>query len=256
MARTTDKDIEMRGKINAMIEQYNQGNQDAAVTLVVEIWDNYYADGQFGPVDKDVLQVFRDISQHYQLSQYESLANEALGSIDAKMKQLISGKEFFGLPQDVSEANLLDQYRFLHAEGEFKGHALQEFVPCIQELIAKWNAGSMLDFGSGKGLLHPDWGIPVRLYDPAVPGIDDKPLERFDIVICTDVLEHIEEPNVPEALDDIFGFATKGVFLSICLREAKKLLPDGRNRHVTVKPKEWWLDQIGSRAVPVEIRWT
>ena len=94
------------------------------------------------------------------------------------------------------------------------------------------------------------------MYDPAVPGYDEKPEGTFDIVICTDVMEHIEEQDVPAVLDNIFGYADKGVYLAICLREAKRLLPDGRNRHVTVKPQEWWLEKIGSRSQAFEVDWT
>ncbi len=256
MPRTRDNDIKMREKTNAMIEQSNQGNKQDVSRMIAEIWDEYFSAEQIGPGDLPILSVLRDISMDYQLSEYAALASDAIASIDEKMKQLNSGKEVFDLPEDASQANLMNQYRILHAEGEFKGHALQEFIPCIQELIVEWNAQSMLDFGSGKGLLHPDWGIPLRLYDPAVPGIETKPTGRFDLVICTDVLEHIEEPDIPDVLDDIFGYAERGVFLTICLRESVKLLPDGRNRHVTVKPKDWWLNKIGDQDVQMEIRWT
>jgi len=43
-------------------------------------------------------------------------------------------------------------------------------------------------------------------------------------------------------LKDVFSYADKFIFISICTRPAKKKknLSDGRNCHLTVKPEDWW----------------
>lgn len=156
---------------------------------------------------------------------------------------------------------LLDQYKHLHAKGKFPGYSLKLHVGTIGSLIKRTGSESLLDYGCGKGWqysemeLHHAWGIMPSLYDPAVPGLHRKPVGRFDGVICTDVMEHIPERNIPATLDEIFGYAEKFVFLSICTRPSKKTLPDGRNCHLTVRPHEWWLDKIGDRGILTEIAW-
>lgn len=134
----------------------------------------------------------------------------------------------------------------MHAEGHFKGGSIKPHVKRIERLIKLHEAKSMLDYGSGKGLFHREhqWGIPVRCYDPAVEKFSKKPTDLYDIVICTDVLEHIPWQEIPAALTEIVNYSRKSIFLSICTREARKKLPDGRNCHLTVRPKEWWRGMV------------
>ena len=108
-------------------------------------------------------------------------------------------------------------------------------------------AKTVLDYGCGKG------GLGLALshllmtgYDPAVAGHEGTP-EPADLVICTDVLEHIEPECLEEVLDDLRRCALKGVFLTIATRPAKKFLADGRNAHLIQEPMTWWLPKIWSR---------
>ena len=79
------------------------------------------------------------------------------------------------------------------------------------------------------------------LYDIGVPEISRKPEGSFDGVICTDVMEHIEEGDIDEVLHYIINTADKFVFFHIACRPSKrKRLPDGRDVHLTVKPPHWW----------------
>jgi hypothetical protein len=143
---------------------------------------------------------------------------------------------------------LLEQYRLLHNEGLFRGKSLSKHIESIGELVQTYECKTLLDYGSGKGVCHDEktkyWGVKVTLYDPAVTGLDFLPNSKFDAVISTDVLEHIPEDELDEALENIFSRADKFVFLSISTQLAKKVLPNGLNAHVTVKPQEWWLAKI------------
>lgn len=109
----------------------------------------------------------------------------------------------------------------------------------------------LLDYGSGKGYqylrqrIHERWGgILPYCYDPGVIHLSERPSGFFDGIICTDVLEHIEERDVPDVLADIFNYTYADrpsfVYLHICCRPAGKHFPDGRNFHATVKPPKWW----------------
>ncbi len=63
-------------------------------------------------------------------------------------------------------------------------------------------------------------------------------------MICTDVLEHIPEPDISWILSEQFGLATKLVFGNIASFPADKLLPNGENAHCTVRPVAWWQETI------------
>ena len=146
--------------------------------------------------------------------------------------------------------DVISQYREMHDKGHFPGHSVERHVHTIADLIEETGARNLLDYGCGKGfqyaenMIHFEWGIMPTLYDPAVPGIDKKPDRKFDGVICSDVAEHIPEQELDDFLADVFSFAEKFVFFSICCRPAKKLLPDGRNCHLTVRDQEWWRERI------------
>jgi len=125
----------------------------------------------------------------------------------------------------------------------FPGSSLIRHIPHIDKFIRQYNIKSMLDYGCGKAKHHPpQWN--AALYDPGYPPFSEKPTGKYEMVISTDVLEHVEEEYVEEVLTEIFNYATKFVYLNISTRKAGKNLPDGRNAHVTVKPKSWWRKKV------------
>ena len=132
----------------------------------------------------------------------------------------------------------------------FSGYSIKPYVQEIAGLVLEFQPERLLDYGSGKGYqylalrVQNHWGglLPF-CYDPGVVQLRIKPEGKFNGIICTDVMEHIEEADVDGLLDDLFSFADKYafVFLSIACRPAKrKRLPDGRDVHVTIKPPKWW----------------
>lgn len=172
---------------------------------------------------------------------------------------------------------LLSLYRRMHLEGvpqaklpperTFGGSSLRFHLVAIRELIAASGARTLLDYGSGKGMLHdlqplplPDggsapslmayWGLErVRCYDPAYAPFAERPAETFDLVICTDVLEHCPEEDIDWILGEIFGFARRAVFLCIAAYPANKTLPNGENAHATVRPPRWWAERLSHAAL-------
>lgn len=151
--------------------------------------------------------------------------------------------------------NLCDQYKLMHEQGAFKGYSLLPHVDDIAKLVKKYNAKTLLDYGCGKGLqyteknAHEAWGgIMPTLYDPHVEEYSIEPdyeVQEFDGLICTDVMEHLEtEEEAINLLDYIFAVPDKFLFVTICTRDAKKKLPDGRNCHTLVRPDVWWMDRI------------
>jgi len=168
---------------------------------------------------------------------------------------------------------LLQQYEHMHLHGEahlgippertFPGQSLPPEAPRIKKLIKHTGARTILDYGAGKGLQYlparisdeqehveyPDirsfWGVDdIRCYDPAYQPFTQLPKGKFDGVICTDVLEHCPEEDIPWILDELFGYAEKFVYANVACFPAEKRLPSGGNAHCTVKPVRWWEAQL------------
>lgn len=121
----------------------------------------------------------------------------------------------------------------------------------VAAFAAGLEARTILDYGCGRGLLKPAMmALPVNFavdeYDPAIEGKTDKPAYA-DVVVCGDVLEHIEPDCLYAVLDDIRNIARRGVFLVVATKLAAKHLPDGRNAHLIVEPSAWWLPHITRR---------
>jgi hypothetical protein len=148
---------------------------------------------------------------------------------------------------------LVEQYKEMHKdENLYAGSALTLHKQNIREFISAKKCDTILDYGCGKGIqyftenIHNDYfyGIMPSLYDPAVERFSKLPEGSFDAVICTDVLEHIEEDDVNIVLAEIYSKANKLVYLGICNSPADSFLPDGRNSHITMKHIDWWLEKI------------
>jgi hypothetical protein len=108
------------------------------------------------------------------------------------------------------------------------------------------NPRSILDYGCGRRTLEQALGFPIRNYDPCIKGFEDPP-EPEDMVVCTDVLEHIEPECLDAVLDDLKRVTRKTGFFVIATRRAKKVLADGRNAHLIVQPAEWWVRKLWER---------
>jgi len=144
----------------------------------------------------------------------------------------------------------------------FDGRSLLPHIEKIRELAILVRASSALDYGCGKAALYAKqnfdtsngirisslseyWNLKeIYLYDPAVAQFSTRPSSKSDIVICTDVLEHIDEGDIPYVLDDIFALSNRMVFANVASYPAAKTLPNGENAHATIRPPEWWRSEI------------
>ncbi len=164
----------------------------------------------------------------------------------------------------------LEMYKQMHIDGEknlnikaedtFNGQSLFPQLERINGLRVRTNAKSLLDYGSGKGLL---WQENIRLdvknvgslttkeflkldevkcYDPAFKPFSEYPTQSYDGVICIDVLEHIPEFDIFWFVGELFKFSDKFVYANIACYPAKKHLPNGENAHCTIKDSDWWVD--------------
>lgn len=167
-------------------------------------------------------------------------------------------------------------YASVHEEGlpdiglasadTFDGASLYAHITAIRDLARQVSARTILDYGSGKaapykardlklknGETIPDiqsyWGVEsITCYDPGVAEFSAYPQGTFDGLVCTDVLEHIPEPDIPWFLEGLFALSTGFVYANIASYPAKKVLPNGWNAHVTVQPPAWWREKIETAA--------
>jgi hypothetical protein len=144
------------------------------------------------------------------------------------------------------------QLQEMHAAGSFSGGGYQ-YVPQIRRLAQKVRARSILDYGCGKVSLGCIADAPVAGYDPAIAGKDAAP-SPADLVVCTDVLEHIEPEKLGDVLAHIHGLTVKAAFIVIALRPADKRLPDGRNAHLIIDNAAWWIRQLRALSWSVLVR--
>lgn len=123
----------------------------------------------------------------------------------------------------------------------------------ILQLAASFGTKDILDYGCGKQTLSRALPFAITNYDPFIAGFDADP-RVHDVVVCSDVLEHIE----PDCLDDVLAHLTskvgKVLFVDVACRPAKKTLPDGRNAHLIQTPPSWWMLKFCSIMEPLVLQ--
>lgn len=140
------------------------------------------------------------------------------------------------------EPAYLGSYRELHEARPRYGRGAVHW-PYIRTILQLRQLRTALDFGCGKGVLAdlvdslPD--SSCMRYDPAIPEFSELAEGPFDVVLNTDVLEHIPEVHLPGVLEQIASRADRAIVIPH-LKLARTVLPDGSNAHCTLKtPDEW-----------------
>ncbi len=135
------------------------------------------------------------------------------------------------------------------------GESLGEYKHQIWDVIARHNVKTVLDYGCGKARFHKILfnnpktpgapNVDITGYDPAYFLFEKKPTGKFDLVLCTDVMEHVQEDQIDNVLEDIFSFSDN-VFFTITCYPATQLLLNGKNAHYTIKDPDWWKEKLKS----------
>lgn len=134
------------------------------------------------------------------------------------------------------------QNRALHAMRQDYGGGSWRHAGLVKELMREQHCETLLDYGCGKGSLVQQ--IPGAVgYDPALPEFSERP-DPADLVVCTDVLEHIEPDLLDNVLTDLRTLSKRCVYIIVSCRPAAKTLPDGRNAHLIVESQSWWMAKL------------
>lgn len=138
-----------------------------------------------------------------------------------------------------------EMQRELHAAPRGYGGRGDKWAGVVLQLALEYQATSILDYGCGQGTLAkalrstPFGVIRVSEYDPAIPGKSVLP-DFADLVVCTDVLEHIEPDRLDTVLQHLRMLSRKALWVVISTKHSNKTLPNGMNAHLIIKPARWW----------------
>jgi hypothetical protein len=159
-----------------------------------------------------------------------------------------------------------DEYRAqqeaMHMMRRGYGGKGSKWADAVSWLCRLFDCGSVLDYGCGQGSLKHKLEsagarCEVREFDIGIPSKRVMP-SFADLVVCTDVLEHIEPAYLGNTLNHICRLTRKVALLSVALDPSNKCLPvldergcavrddDGDvkcgdvNAHLIQKPSAWW----------------
>jgi len=132
------------------------------------------------------------------------------------------------------------QNELLHESGKKYGHRGHIHIPEIEKIMQGYGCKDVLDYGCGMATLSKHADFPVFNYDPAIKAYSGDP-PKCDLVVSTDVLEHIE----PELLENVLlhikeKMKKAGYFVINTRPDVSKTLPDGTNPHKIIKSCDWW----------------
>jgi FkbM family methyltransferase len=127
----------------------------------------------------------------------------------------------------------------LHRDNALYGAGGHKHAETVLKLIESIKAKSILDYGCGKGTLASMMPFPIWEYDPAIPGKEELP-RAADLVVCFDVLEHIEPDLLGNVLANLKSVTKSVGYFVIHMGPAQKVYADGRNTHLIQRPRGWW----------------
>lgn len=139
-------------------------------------------------------------------------------------------------------------YKELHTKDNHYGTTGGDYYDVICMVIDYLKPKTVLDYGCGKGILIKKLGekytnIKFYGYDPAIEGINKLELEKVDLIINTDVLEHIPEEEINNTIKEISKIS-QNVFFGLHHALAYTTLANNENAHCTVKPVFWYYNLL------------
>ena len=138
----------------------------------------------------------------------------------------------------------------LHRTHEGFGARSHRHAARVTDLILRNGYESVLDYGCGKGTLVTYLcsklpGMSVQGWDPGHEYFSKQEPEPADLVICTDVLEHVEPDLLDNVLEHIGSLTYRAIYLEIATRpDGSKTMPDGSQPHQIIEAGCWWKERI------------
>jgi hypothetical protein len=147
--------------------------------------------------------------------------------------------------------NYQQQLREIHSSTEW-GNTGTNYWKKIDKIADSMGVRNFLDYGAGHGSLKKRLKkeLPgkyrVKEYEPGRKETNFRP-DPHKLVVCCDVLEHVEPILIDNVLDELQRITLSQGFFTVSTRLANRKLPDGRNAHLIVQPLEWWTEKLEAR---------
>ena len=140
------------------------------------------------------------------------------------------------------------------------------FCDTAAHLVKCFGTGRMCDFGCAKGLLvralrsfsvgacgidcshyavkagNAFAGGYLECHDltKSLPPTAVNPYAPINVLTCFDMMEHIEESDIPMVFENMLRFRPRYIVMNICVPPE-----DGYDTsHVTIRPREYWLEKM------------
>lgn len=143
----------------------------------------------------------------------------------------------------------IKQYELLYKIKKNYGKTSIKLYDMLKKIINDLNILSVLDYGCGKSklldLIKKDKKIKIYRYDPAIKKYSKLTKNKTDLVICTDVLQHVPLYDLDRVLKEI---KSKGIYILFYIKctNHKTKLPNGTYANCTVCDKKWWLEKLSN----------
>lgn len=143
----------------------------------------------------------------------------------------------------------IKQYKLLYKRKKNYGKTSIKLYDMLKKIINDLNISSVLDYGCGKSklldLIKKNKKIKIYRYDPAIKKYSKLTKNKTDLVICTDVLQHVPLYDLDRVLKEI---KSKGIYILFYIKctNHKTKLPNGTYANCTVYDKKWWLEKLSN----------
>lgn len=143
----------------------------------------------------------------------------------------------------------IKQYKLLYKRKKNYGKTSIKLYDMLEKIINDLNISSVLDYGCGKSklldLIKKNSKIKIFKYDPAIKKYSKLTKNKTDLVICTDVLQHVPLYDLDRVLKEI---KSKGIYILFYIKctNHKTKLPNGTYANCTVYDKKWWLEKLSN----------
>ena len=143
----------------------------------------------------------------------------------------------------------IKQYELLYKIKKNYGKTSIKLYDMLEKIINDLNILSVLDYGCGKSklldLIKKNKKIKIYRCDPAIKKYSKLTKNKTDLVICTDVLQHVPLYDLDRVLKEI---KSKGIYILFYIKctNHKTKLPNKTYANCTVYDKKWWLEKLSN----------